>query len=129
VIHRNLLLFRGARYLWWSLGLLVISGVLYATQGKVQPPNGGTWQGYVLGSIGALLILWLTYLGVRKRRYNSGIGSRIIFPSTAGVIPIFDSLSALSMSCTVPASKGWTTSKRGSGVVIKASCFNFMADP
>ena len=33
VIHRNLLLFRGARYLWWSLGLLLISGVLYATQG------------------------------------------------------------------------------------------------
>ena len=33
VIHRNLLLFRGARYLWWSLGLLVLSGVLYATQG------------------------------------------------------------------------------------------------
>jgi hypothetical protein len=75
VIHRNLLLFRGARYLWWSLGLLVISGVLYATQGNVQPPNGGTWQGYVLGSIGALLILWLTFLGVRKRRYNSTMGS------------------------------------------------------
>jgi hypothetical protein len=75
VIHRNLLLFRGARYLWWSLGLLVISGVLYATQGTVQPPNGGTWQGYVLGSIGGLLILWLTFLGVRKRSYNSTMGS------------------------------------------------------
>ena len=70
MIHRNLLLFRGARYLWWSLGLLVVSGVLYATQGDVQPPNGGTWQGYVLGSIGALLIVWLTLLGVRKRRYS-----------------------------------------------------------
>ncbi|MGH8239434.1 MAG: hypothetical protein ACREXP_20795, partial [Steroidobacteraceae bacterium] len=75
MIHRNLLLFRGARYLWWSIGLLVISGVLYATQGTVQPPNGGTWQGYVLGSIGGLLILWLTFLGVRKRRYNSTMGS------------------------------------------------------
>ena len=75
MIHRNLLLFRGARYLWWSLGLLVISGVLYATQGKVQPPNGGTWQGYVLGSIGAVLILWLTFLGVRKRRYSSTMGT------------------------------------------------------
>ena len=71
MIHRNLLLFRGARYLWWSLGLLIISGVIYATQGTVQPPNGGTWQGYVLGSIGGLLILWLTFLGVRKRSYNS----------------------------------------------------------
>jgi hypothetical protein len=75
VIHRNLLLFRGARYLWWSLFLLVISGVIYATQGTVQPPNGGTWQGYVLGTIGAILIFWLTALGVRKRTYRSTLGS------------------------------------------------------
>ena len=61
MIHRNLLLFRGARYLWWSLALLVASVVLYETQGTVQPPNGGTWQGYVLGTVGALLILWLTF--------------------------------------------------------------------
>ena len=35
-------------------------GVIYATQGTVQPPNGGTWQGYTLGTIGAMLIFWLT---------------------------------------------------------------------
>lgn len=75
MIHRNLLLFRGARYLWWSVSLLVASGVLYATQGNLQPRNGGTWQGYVLGTIGALLIVWLTALGVRKRSYHSTIGS------------------------------------------------------
>jgi hypothetical protein len=75
VIHRNLLLFRGARYLWWSLGLLVLSGALYATQGTVQPPNGGTWQGYVLGTLGALLIVWLTFLGVRKRSYKTTLGT------------------------------------------------------
>jgi hypothetical protein len=75
VIHRNLLLFRGARYLWWALGLLLISGILYATQGTVQPPNGGTWQGYVLGTIGAILIFWLTALGIRKRSYRSTLGS------------------------------------------------------
>lgn len=75
MIHRNLLLFRGARYLWWSLGLVILSGVLYATQGTVQPPNGGTLQGYVLGTIGALLILWLTLLGVRKRSYHTTLGS------------------------------------------------------
>jgi hypothetical protein len=75
VIHRNLLLFRGARYLWWSLVLLVLSGVLYGTQGTVQPPNGGTWQGYVLGTLGALLIVWLTFLGVRKRSYRTTLGT------------------------------------------------------
>ena len=53
----------------------------------------------------------------------------MILPSTAGMMPMFDSFSAFSMSCTVLASNGWTTSKRGSGVVISASCFNFMVDP
>lgn len=75
MIHRNLLLYRRARYLWGSLGLLLISGVLYATQGDLQPPNGGTWQGYVLGTVGALLIVWLTVLGVRKRSYRSTLGT------------------------------------------------------
>jgi hypothetical protein len=49
--------------------------VLYATQGGLNPPKGDTWQGYVLGSIGALLIIWLTLLGMRKRRYSSKLGS------------------------------------------------------
>ncbi len=74
-IHRNLLSYRGARYLWWSLGLIVASCVRYVTQGDSQPPNGGTWQGYVLGTVGALLIVWLTMLGVRKRNYSSTSGT------------------------------------------------------
>ncbi len=39
----------------------------------VQPrPNGGSWYGYTLGTIGVLLILWLTALGLRKRAMTSG---------------------------------------------------------
>ena len=39
----------------------------------VQPrPNGGSAEGYILGTIGALLILWLTLLGVRKRAMTPG---------------------------------------------------------
>lgn len=34
--------------------------------------NGGSWYGYTLGTIGAVLILWLTWLGVRKRRPTPG---------------------------------------------------------
>ena len=33
---------------------------------------GGTWLGYTLGTIGALLMLWLTALGIRKRAMTSG---------------------------------------------------------
>ena len=42
-----------------------------------RPPNGrygGTWLGYTLGTVGALLIFWLLYFGVRKRRYASNAG-------------------------------------------------------
>jgi hypothetical protein len=75
VIHRSILRFAGARYLWWSVGLVVVASVLYVTQGDSQPPNGGTWQGYVLGTIGALLIVWLTLLAIRKRMYRSRMGT------------------------------------------------------
>jgi hypothetical protein len=41
-----------------------------------QPrPNGGTWYGYTLGTIGLGLIVWLSLLGVRKRRINPGAWS------------------------------------------------------
>src|SRR5579862_955965 len=75
MIHENILRFRGARYARWALALCAFSTVLYVTQGGNEKPGGGTWQGYVLGSIGALLILWLTMLGVRKRSYRSTMGS------------------------------------------------------
>lgn len=75
MIHENVLKYRNARYLWWSLGLLAVSAALYLSQGDLQPPNGGTWQGYVLGTVGALLIVLLSLLGIRKRSYQSTLGS------------------------------------------------------
>jgi hypothetical protein len=39
----------------------------------VQPRhNGGSWLGYTLGTIGGLLILWLSVLGIRKRAMTRG---------------------------------------------------------
>jgi hypothetical protein len=75
MIHENILRYRGGRYAWWALGLVALSVAIYATQGGRQQPGGGTWQGYVLGTVAALLIVWLTLLGVRKRRYSSNLGS------------------------------------------------------
>jgi hypothetical protein len=75
MIHQNLLRYRSARYLWWGLALILISAVLYATQDNLRGANGGTWQGYTLGTASALLIVWLAWFGVRKRRYVSGSGS------------------------------------------------------
>ena len=75
MMHQNLLRFRSARYFWWALVLTSLALILYATPVGWRPRGGGTWQGYTLGTIGAVLILWLTLLGVRKRRYASTLGS------------------------------------------------------
>jgi hypothetical protein len=59
--HRN--------YRWLKVAVVVsLVAILAYMLIDVQPrPNGGSWYGYTLGTIGALLILWLTALGVRKR--------------------------------------------------------------
>ncbi|HEY6642901.1 hypothetical protein [Povalibacter sp.] len=76
MIHRGLLRYQGARYLWWALGVIAASVAVYLSQDSAtQPPNGGTWQGYVLGTLGALLVAWLGLLAIRKRSYRSTAGT------------------------------------------------------
>jgi hypothetical protein len=74
-MYQGVLRYAGLRYLWWGLGLCAVSIALYATQGGTYPPRGDTWQGYTLGTLAAMLVLWLTLLGIRKRRYASGLGT------------------------------------------------------
>lgn len=75
MIHSGILEYQKSRYLWWSLLLIIICVVLFVSQGGTQPANGGTWQGYTIGTLGALIILWLSLLGLRKRLYKSRVGS------------------------------------------------------
>lgn len=76
-MHVGLISYSRYRFLWWSLALMVLSIGVYVTQSPAQgqPANGGTWQGYALGTLGAALIVWLSLLGVRKRSYRSTLGS------------------------------------------------------
>jgi hypothetical protein len=63
-----------ARYRWLKIALLLcLAAILaYALVDQQPRPNGGSWLGYTLGTIGALLILWLSLLGVRKRAMTPG---------------------------------------------------------
>lgn len=68
-MHDSILDYRRYRYLWVSLILCIGSIVAYLWHDPIGVPNGGSWLGYTLGTIGALLILWLLWFGIRKRRY------------------------------------------------------------
>jgi len=74
-MHVNILNYAGRRYLWWSLLIMAASVVVYLSQSPDLPRSGGSWQGYTLGGLGVLLILWLAWLGIRKRSYRSNAGS------------------------------------------------------
>jgi hypothetical protein len=65
---------RHRRFRWLKLAsLLSLAAVLAYALTDVQPRhNGGSWLGYTLGTIGVLLILGLTMLGVRKRAMTRG---------------------------------------------------------
>ena len=63
------------RYLGVALGLCAEAVLAYALQDPQEPPNGGTALGYTLGTLGALLIVWLAWFGVRKRQYSSTAGT------------------------------------------------------
>jgi hypothetical protein len=74
-MHTSFVTYQGGRWFWIASVLTLIAIGLYAWHDLPEPPNGGTWLGYTLGTIGALLIVWLLYLGRRKRDYSSNIGT------------------------------------------------------
>jgi len=73
--HVSFLKHRGFRWLWIALALSAASIAGYVLIDQEPRPNGGTWYGYTLGTIGVGLIVWLSLLGVRKRRINPGAWS------------------------------------------------------
>jgi len=75
VQHQSLLAY--ARYRYLKVAAIVVALVIavYIWHRPPNGPYGGTWLGYTLGTISALLVLWLLYFGVRKRRYKSTFGT------------------------------------------------------
>jgi len=76
--HQSILEFSGGRYFKLAvvLSLAAIGAYIWHEPPYVYlKPYGGTWLGYTLGTIGAVLILWLMLLGIRKRRYQSRMGT------------------------------------------------------
>jgi hypothetical protein len=75
--HQSILEFSRGRY--FKVALLLCAAAIVAYCWHEPPANikpyGGTWLGYTLGTVGAVLIVWLMLLGVRKRSYRSSAGT------------------------------------------------------
>jgi hypothetical protein len=74
-LFQSILSYAGKRYFWFAVILTLVSFAIFALPHEVEPRNGGTWQGYTLGIIAALLVVWLLWLGIRKRQYKSAVGT------------------------------------------------------
>ncbi|MDE2621114.1 MAG: hypothetical protein KGL54_13205 [Sphingomonadales bacterium] len=73
--HESFLRHRRFRWLKLASALCLVAIGAYLLV-DVQPrPNGGSWLGYTLGTLGAGLIVWLALLGVRKRAMTRGAWS------------------------------------------------------
>ncbi len=69
--HESFWRYRGRRWLWVSVVLISASVLAYVTYHPPMGHGGGTWLGYTLGTVSFSLMLWLTWLGARKRAYHS----------------------------------------------------------
>jgi len=65
--HEGFLRHRNFKWLKIAASISAVAILAYLLIDVEPRPNGGSWYGYLLGTIGALLILWLTALGLRKR--------------------------------------------------------------
>ncbi len=73
--HQSLVAYANFRWLKITVALLAVTIGAYAWHRPTGAPNGGTWLGYTLGTIGTLIIVWLLWFGVRKRQYASTAGT------------------------------------------------------
>jgi hypothetical protein len=70
--HQSLLAYGSYRFCKIAVLVVALTVGAYLWDNPPGGRNGGTWLGYTLGTIGALLILWLLWFGIRKRQYDHG---------------------------------------------------------
>jgi hypothetical protein len=70
--HEGFLRYKHFRWAKRAGAFAALAVLVYALTDQQPRANGGTWLGYTLGSVGVLLILWLSALGLRKRTMTRG---------------------------------------------------------
>lgn len=72
--HEGFLRHKGFRWAQIAtlLCLIVVAVYFFVAARLSEPPSGGSWLGYTLGTMSAGLIVWLASLGIRKRVITAG---------------------------------------------------------
>jgi hypothetical protein len=71
-MHQSFFNYRHYRYATRAGALGVLAILAYVFCPLREQSSGGTWLGYTLGTIGALLIVYLAWYGVRRRTFGKG---------------------------------------------------------
>src|ERR1700758_4420045 len=74
-MHQSFINYRSFRYAALAAAATGIALLAYLVDTPRGPPNGGTWLGYTLGTLGAVLVVLLSLFGIRKRTFHSRLGT------------------------------------------------------
>lgn len=67
----NIFDYKNYRYFKIAVVIILVAFAAYMIYVPAVGHYGGSAAGYVLGTISALMVLWMAWYGVRKRRYRS----------------------------------------------------------
>ncbi len=69
--HSNIFDYKKYRYFKWAVMVILLAFAAYLLFEPAVGHYGGSWLGYSLGTLSAVMVLWMAWYGVRKRRYRS----------------------------------------------------------
>lgn len=76
-MHQSFVNYRRYRYAVVAAVVAAVTLLAYLLDHPRVPPNGGTWLGYTLGTLAALLVVFLSAFGIRKRAFRVGPGTAV----------------------------------------------------